>query len=1633
MKHFNVEKIAKNSKYDFGQENADDLKALWEGLLNYLLASKAQHVEFQYCIFEALTHCYEARISKNKNTQDLDGKSLDKILYDKITAETESAQVTLFWAWALFKLSLRADTEAWCFLTRATTRREEAADTNSQAAEPIKQRLLVESMSRLNIYYQYWAKISSPSLAHHTLLLEQFSALLQRAKKTAWTPFEYTLFMRRHAQQLDDLLFSIEKKILTELEAPKQNTEALLEASNCFCCIFYQLLQLENELAINDDAVKRLRNFLANDWLNSIGVINVVRQEIFSAENIEKIIAKYSENQHAWILLMSAGKASLIYARKNQLIYYKEENIEQSMLAEINNLIGLEKENNPVVFCNNYVNLQKLLNEQAVFPVLNTYLKLYISAVNLRSFVINGKAMTEPLEEPLTSLYVESSFEYKKQLIRLRDEFRHSYKENFSELTQFFSAIHAYTSGVLSILSSMLNRLSSAIPDPIKAEISIYLKGSGALKLFHLASDLDIIFFSSADTPEAVLYANMLMQLFHHALIGLGEAWLFREGGAYAFDGLSLDVEDLTPTLFTEESFSSYIANILVDIKKNGFKTETGITPADAFSFLNFKCLWTSHGNIDEAILSSTVLQSLASEWIATVGYICSEAALHKLGMLHNDHQRDIKEIISSLTLVLLGGIYIKEGSINVVPEFNLENCLAALSPYLPKVTVELIFRVLAYFHSLRLDCQFSGDLRPKIAGIFNNNKQFADFWLLFKACIIEPLNKSWSNWPLHTKHRNTYFIKSKLQLEKKSIDFVEKKDGLTIAPAVKQQMVDSLLANAKDKFVRLVRLFKMLNASESVYLFFQELLLTRENYGGEHKVSYQNFALLWYKVCENNNAPNALLDNLKSISNGQGVSIDEINKRSHLYESLMSLSESNFFAKGKKNLSAKLHYMQENKAVSVDISQEVIPELFTNKGQIKDDVERPLFFNKAYKHRHVRHLKTKLANLFFKQAPDYGILAYSAYLLIERVARLRGVPPILGVVEVTVKNRKTCYPVLVSEAVAGKTLETALEFDKNLNLNIEQVSRLFFVSLIVYFADGFARNFIKTESGKIIPVDLEQVFGNGFETSNSKDNLSEINIIYCLNAFHPGGAIDKNGFSKATLQHFAALDIDNILNAWLNDIEKVDKQWARLLNKYYLKAGAIGDERDGSHPFVGKLFLPQGFITRILHHLNAIKELCRQAINKNEKLTPKRLMLSCRHASFVDRYYNNNTIISPLQRFSNIFHRMETSSSKDFLRTAFGTSKLTKLASKSVSVTLARNELKVSQFTDKDSAGTYMLTGSSNLMCVQLDFSGLTPNAQVNLLRSFSYQCYAYEKVSLLNCSQLSDAHLTDFLKYSKNSLRELYIKGSKLLTDKIFYEFCTFDSLEKLSLIEFEAVNFAGSKQEVLNFKSLKMLNIFSSKQMRIIEFSANEIEEISLKDLSSLKIFRLKSRREFFPDHNKNLKIVAIEHAENLQVLNLHVKDNLYYHCYLQGVSVRNPLADYQNPPIALHWAIQNDLLSAAFQCIEREDDIFASDANGDTPLIMAVKQNQIELLIKLIEVSEQNNSLNNYFVQKNSAGKTALIIAQERGYQDIENYLLKVQENMLGAGFLNSPLVLIPGDNSRRDSLNRIKVSVEKFIH
>ncbi|MBA2369617.1 MAG: hypothetical protein H0V82_11420 [Candidatus Protochlamydia sp.] len=266
----------------------------------------------------------------------------------------------------------------------------------------------------------------------------------------------------------------------------------------------------------------------------------------------------------------------------------------------------------------------------------------------------------------------------------------------------------------------------------------------------------------------------------------------------------------------------------------------------------------------------------------------------------------------------------------------------------------------------------------------------------------------------------------------------------------------------------------------------------------------------------------------------------------------------------GLSEMTTKLHDTHEGyKTIAI-----TLPSLPLRPRYLKPSLIGQMVEGKSYV------LKYEEYNFHVKHMPFHPLMEYAIHNLTSRIAGKITPPNLLVRLDVYTTTGKKSYPVIISERLQGKNLSNDW---KNITLN-QSYTWNFLCSVLTRPGDGKFSNYIIDNSQNLFCVDNQYSF---------VEPVDQGKIQFCSALFSLFPL--ESHLDQEVLKEFAALDIDALLLAWIEDVIRKEKEYLNIFPK-----GIEGS-------FTPTILFPEGAVTTLYLQFWSLKNMIQQALDRNE------------------------------------------------------------------------------------------------------------------------------------------------------------------------------------------------------------------------------------------------------------------------------------------------------------------------------------------------------------------------------------------------------------------------------------------------
>jgi len=542
-------------------------------------------------------------------------------------------------------------------------------------------------------------------------------------------------------------------------------------------------------------------------------------------------------------------------------------------------------------------------------------------------------------------------------------------------------------------------------------------------------------------------------------------------------------------------------------------------------------------------------------------------------------------------------------------------------------------------------------------------------------------------------------------------------------------------------------------------------------------------------------------------------------------------------------------------------------------------------------------------AQFYIKVYPEYPLVEL---FLIELSYRLGYYPPREADVWLW-KCEKSDYPVLISEAVKGKTFQEILENDFAFQLNSQAFSELIVMSGLVSLEDNKPDNLILSQVDsdmRLCLIDADRWFAPAF-----KDNqLHAKNALFCLKQM-------SSEIDAIVREEILSLNPQQLLQSWVDEMEKIGEKCSLVfvgkINLYFDRSDLYAFQLNDTRRTLLLPPLPFHAVNELFKHLQAIQSALS---NPAEKMTHSQVLskintrlanhyslmrekypktLVCFHETAGHAYIKGKGLQQEYysSRINFVTDRQDMWEKEEELKRAklgieanwkqdIQTTRehLSALNEKEETIKAAQDELLKGNFI------LFLQLGSNgkDKILVNLDWSRFKPAKQREFLNHLMNLGH-WLSISIQNSSEVKDEDIQLLIQKSP-LLKKLQLINCPLLTDNLWNGLPEYDSSIKIVILEklknLSHVGYTGIIFEnCLEFPCLEKLSIQDCAALEEINIHAIQLKGIHLDNIPRLRVLQTQSESlenlrltgsTPLPPLNECHKIAKKEYVEKLNVL-------------------------------------------------------------------------------------------------------------------------------------------------------------------
>lgn len=334
------------------------------------------------------------------------------------------------------------------------------------------------------------------------------------------------------------------------------------------------------------------------------------------------------------------------------------------------------------------------------------------------------------------------------------------------------------------------------------------------------------------------------------------------------------------------------------------------------------------------------------------------------------------------------------------------------------------------------------------------------------------------------------------------------------------------------------------------------------------------------YESLEKSLALQALIEEIAAIPDPTGLRMSMRRDQQDLVATLIDITSSEPQSQGK--------------ITQVRIKSPSLPETFLNREIIKEILDETGHIRNSYAAKESAHSVTSSkVGLHFKEMPVQPLMEYAIYNLFFRLYGRLSPATELAEFEVTMDGKKEVFPVLISKTIPGTTVNDKLPAA----LDHKAWERWTWMILCIFLTksgDGLPSNYI-FNGQQIYCIDNDISFVFPFtEIKNMWGFPEKKEIHFCSALFF----LFPGPLSSEALEKFRRIqNIDEILNAWIEDVIKKEEKYLGLFS-----------ERDGKR-WLENPVEKKRFSATVFFHVGALTTLKLQFHRlQNYLLEPKHL-----------------------------------------------------------------------------------------------------------------------------------------------------------------------------------------------------------------------------------------------------------------------------------------------------------------------------------------------------------------------------------------------------------------------------------------
>jgi hypothetical protein len=540
-------------------------------------------------------------------------------------------------------------------------------------------------------------------------------------------------------------------------------------------------------------------------------------------------------------------------------------------------------------------------------------------------------------------------------------------------------------------------------------------------------------------------------------------------------------------------------------------------------------------------------------------------------------------------------------------------------------------------------------------------------------------------------------------------------------------------------------------------------------------------------------------------------------------------------------------------------------------------------------------------------------------------------------------------YPILISEAVSGSSLQESLEKNDAIILNPYSFSQSVVTSALMSLEDNKPDNIILTnesDGARLCLIDADRWFAPAFKVGQ----LHAKDIVFCLNAM-------DDSFSPLFIEEFLNLNPQYIVQTWINEIENLGKKCKKIFKE---KIQEYYDRNDNTRKTLLLPPLPFHAVNELFHRMQVIQN-CLILVSGTSSVVSHRQVSAKVNLRLASHYSNACEQFpgQPINAFDSMVGHAYLNVKglhKDYFQTRpsdFKTEMMDmwgeeeeakrvrlgiqkswdidiKIAKEQVA-TLNEKELVIADAEQellKGNLQQFSMLGSKGKETIlqRLDWSALGYQKQRELLKHLKINGH-WLKISIRNSSALNDEDVQYLIKKSSEIIK-LKLNACSQLTYSIFSELTMADSLLKIIILKnlgnlkyIGYISDALYAERCLNFPNLEKLDVRNCPNLEQIHIYAVLLKEVYLETLPKLKVLQTASQNLETLQILKNTRWPSLNNFHRICDRNFAANLNVF-------ISDDNIIADlYTKIPVLIGiYSIKEDAyaLEKFIHCLSKKID-------------------------------------------------------------------------------------------------------------